>query len=71
MNYDSGLGSDPSQQDSQIAPSECDTAGRWPKPWASDMDKDRAPPAGDAWPIVVVDFHNDVIEAVGPAETIS
>jgi hypothetical protein len=71
MNYDSGLWRDLGEQKSQIVRSERHTAGRWAKSRACNMNKHSASPTADTRPGVVVDFDNEIIEAIGAAETVS
>ena len=71
MNKDSGLRRYTSQQYLQIAPAKRDAARRGCKPWARDMDENSAAPAGNAGPRVVVDFDNEIIETVDPAQAVA
>jgi hypothetical protein len=64
MNYDSGLRPKPTRQHLQIARPKRDATGGRRETRARDVDKNRTAKPGNAWPCVVVDLDDDVIEAV-------
>lgn len=52
------------QEPAQCAELECDTAGGWREACARRVNKHRAAAPGDAWPRIVIDFYDEVIEMI-------
>ncbi len=71
MNYDSGLRPKPARQHSKIARPKRDAAGCRRETRARNMDKDCAAQPGNAWPGVVIDLDDDVIEPVVPPKPVA
>lgn len=64
LNQDSGLPPEARQQPAQARRGQGDAAGRRLKSGSGNVDKDGAAPAGDAWPCIVIQFDNVVVDMV-------
>ena len=71
MNDNSRLARQSADQPLQVTARERDTAGSWSQSGPCDMNEYRTAATCDAWPGVVVDFHDQIIKAVGPPETVA
>jgi hypothetical protein len=71
MNDNSRLARESANQPLQVTAGERDTAGSWSQTRPRDMDEYRTAASCDAWPGVVVHFHDQIIKAVGAPETVA
>lgn len=71
VNYDSRFWREKPKQLQQLVPPQADAAGRRGKALPGDMDKHGAAPAGHARPSIMVDFDNQIVEAVVAAQPVA
>src|SRR5271168_2634797 len=71
MNHDSGFRAKSPHQHPEIAWSKSDAPGRRREARPRDVDEYRATTSGNSWAGVVIDFNDDVVEAVLPPKPVA
>ena len=71
MNHDSRLETQPPHQHPEIVRFQRDASSRRRKAWPGDMDEDRATASGNSRTDVVIDFDDDVVQAIPPPKPVA